>query len=90
MTGQWARLRDELHARAYTFHARGNSEAAQTLWAVVESIDTILTDEQNGLTAMPADLVDPTLEPDNPDEVADDTDTPYDERPTLLRHEGDR
>lgn len=41
-------LRDDLHARAYEAHTHGLSESAQTLWAVVESLDTILTDRSNG------------------------------------------
>jgi len=37
-------LRDELHARAYDHHSHGRTEAAQALWSVVESLDTILTE----------------------------------------------
>ena len=35
-------LRADLHARAYELHSRGRTEAAQAVWAVVESIDVLL------------------------------------------------
>lgn len=47
MTEELRALRNDLHARAYQFHAHGRTEAAQALWAVVESLDTILTDERS-------------------------------------------
>ena len=47
MNGELAALRDDLHARAYEAHAQGRSETAQTLWAVVESLDTILTERSD-------------------------------------------
>ena len=50
MTGALQALRDELHARAYDHHSHGRTEAAQALWSVVESLDTILTGEAGGTT----------------------------------------
>ena len=47
MTDELRALRDQLHARAYEAHAHGRSETAQTLWAVVESLDTILTERSD-------------------------------------------
>ena len=47
MTDALRLLRAELHARAYDHHAHGRTEAAQALWSVVESLDTILSHEGN-------------------------------------------
>ena len=44
MTAALRLLRDDLHARAYDHHNHGRTEAAQALWSVVESLDTILTE----------------------------------------------
>ena len=44
MTDALRLLRDELHARAYDHHSHGRTEAAQALWSVVESLDTILSE----------------------------------------------
>ena len=45
MTAALRLLREDLHARAYDHHKRGRTEAAQALWSVVESLDTILSPE---------------------------------------------
>jgi len=44
MTTALRLLREDLHARAYDHHKRGRTEAAQALWSVVESLDTILSE----------------------------------------------
>jgi len=36
-------LRADLHARAYDLNSHGLTQAAQALWAVVESLDELLT-----------------------------------------------
>ena len=48
MTTALRLLREDLHARAYDHHKRGRTEAAQALWSVVESLDTILTNTNDG------------------------------------------
>ena len=35
-------LRADLHARAFDLHSHGRTEAAQAVWAVLESIDALL------------------------------------------------
>ena len=47
MTEALRALRDDLHARAYDLHTHGRTEAAQALWSVVESLDTILTERSD-------------------------------------------
>ena len=35
-------MRGRLHHRAYALHGRGNAEAAQAIWAVVEELDDLI------------------------------------------------